>query len=248
MKSLKTIRFEEHGDLARVWLLRPRTNMRMVRELTAICDHLEDESDCKVVVFRGVDGEFSQGIDFEDFRPDQAMDIHGFNKWEKLCVRIERLSKVTIAVLEGAVTGAGFQLALVCDVRLCSPTARFQLNEVHLGFLPGMATFRLAKYVGLGQAKQIIIQCRELTAEDVCRLGIVDEISEDLESAVQAAIGRFGPIHTVAITLARRLLNESYATSYENAIGHFLAAQHRAISQTAFLDTLKRAHKGDSDR
>ena len=43
----------------------------------------------------------------------------------------------------------------------------------------------------------------------------------------------------------RRLLNESFADSFENAIGHFLAAQHRAVTQTAFLETLKRAHQED---
>ena len=47
--------------------------------------------------------------------------------------------------------------------------------------------------------------------------------------------------------LARRLLNESFATDFENAIGNFLAAQHRAITQTAFLDTLKKTHGSDGD-
>ena len=48
----------------------------------------------------------------------------------------------------------------------------------------------------------------------------------------------------VAVTLARRLLNESYEFAFEDAVGHFLAAQHRSISQTAFLDTLKKEQEG----
>ena len=58
-------------------------------------------------------------------------------------------------------------------------------------------------------------------------------------AALHGTISAFGPNHTVAVTLARRLLNESFAVDFENAIGHFLAAQHRAIHQTPFLDTIR---------
>ncbi|MEL6348319.1 MAG: enoyl-CoA hydratase/isomerase family protein [Myxococcota bacterium] len=249
---LETLRYEERGDVATVWLLRPLLNMQMVRELTGVCDHLEDESGCKVVVFRGTDGRFSQGIDFEEFRPDKPMDIHGFNKWEKVCVRIERLPKITVAALEGAVIGGGMQLALVCDARLAAGDLQMQLNEVRLGFLPGMATFRLAKYVGLGHAKRIIMQCPVLSAEEALRLGLIDEVvgagsRDDLDAAVAATIARFRPIHPVTVALARRLLNECYAAEFEDAIGHFLAAQHRAVSQTAFRKTVQQ-HQPDRDQ
>ena len=61
-----------------------------------------------------------------------------------------------------------------------------------------------------------------------------------LDNALTRTIAAFGPIHNVAVTLARRLLNESFATEFENAIGNFLAAQHRAIHQTPFLETIKK--------
>ena len=242
MEGLQTLGYREEGDVAHITLLRPFIDMAMVRELTSVCDHLEDESSCKVVVFRGTDGRFSEGIDFKDFRPDQPMDIHGFNKWEKCCVRIERLPKATISIVEGAATGGGAQLALVTDATIAHSSARFHFNEVHLGFLPGMATFRLAKYVGLGHAKRLIMQCPVVGPDEAQALGLVQLISEDLDGALAEIIDAFGPIHTVTVHLARRLLNESYSVDFENAVGHFLAAQHRAIGQTAFLDTLKRLH------
>jgi enoyl-CoA hydratase/carnithine racemase len=195
------------------------------------------------VVFRGEGGRFNRGIDLADFRPDQAMDIHGFNKWEKLCSRIERLGKVTVALLEGDVVGGGFQLALVCDARIASPSARFQLDELHKGFLPGMATFRLAKYVGLGRAKRLVMQSIVLSAEEARDQGIIDEVYEDLEIGLAATLASFGPTHGVAIELARRLMNESFSTNLEDALGNFLAAQHRAITQPAFQDTLKKSQR-----
>jgi len=240
VQGLQTLGYREEGEVAHITLLQPCIDMAMVRELTQVCDHLEDASTCKVVVFRGEGGRFCEGIDFQDFRPDQPMDIHGFNKWEKCCVRIERLPKATVSLVEGACTGGGAQLALVTDATILHPTARIHFNEVHLGFLPGMATFRLAKHVGLGQAKRIIMQCPVIEPEEALELGLAQTVAEDLDSALAEIIQRFGPNHSVAIHLARRLLNESYSVDFENAIGHFLAAQHRAIGQTAFLDTLKR--------
>ena len=235
-----TLSFEESGEIARVTLTNERITMAMVRELTAVCDHLEDDSGCKVVVFQGHEGCFSRGIDFAEFRPDEPMDIHGFNKWEKICVRIERLPKATVALVDGACMGGGAQLALVTDAVIATPDATFQFNEVHLGFLPGMATFRLAKHVGLGRAKRLVMQCPVVTATEAFSLGIVGEVDPDLDGALSRLITAFGPNHTVAVTLARRLLNESFSTDFENGIGNFLAAQHRAIHQTPFLDTIKK--------
>ena len=241
MRAFETLTYEEDGAVATVTLGQPRIDMRMVRELTKVCDHLEDASEARVVVFRGGGPDFLLGIDFAEFRDAKVMDIHGFNKWEKLCVRVERLPKATIAALHGRVVGGGVQLALVCDSRIAAPGTTLRLDEVLHGFLPGMATFRLAKYVGLGRAKRIIMQCPTLSAADAVELGILDAAVDDLDAGIATEVGNFGPVHAVSIQLARRLLNESYGTAFELAIGNFLAAQHRAITQSAFLDTLKSA-------
>ncbi len=241
LSELKTVSYRTEGEVATIELLRPYSDMVMVKELTAICNHLEDENPCTVVVLRGAEGRFNLGINFSEFRDNGPMDIHGFNKWEKLCTRIERLPKVSIALLEGDVLGGGFQLALVTDLRIAAPSAVFQLPEVKQGFLPGMAVFRLAKYIGLGRAKRLILQSERLSAAQALELGLVDQVGADLDELLVSGIAQFQPIHPVTVQLARRLLNESFHDSFEDAIGHFLAAQHRSILQSAFLDTLREA-------
>jgi len=247
MRPLETLTYEESGEIATVTLSRRghgnRINVRMVQDLGAVCDHLEDHSQAKIVVFRGAGKVFSDGVDFADFHPDRPIDIHGFNKWEKINVRLERLPKVTVALVDGAAVGGGFQLALIADVRIATSRATFSLPEVRMGFLPGMATYRLAKYVGLGHARRIMLSGEEVTAAKALELGLIDEINDDLDAGLAACVESFGTVHPVTVQLARRLLNESFADSFENAIGHFLAAQHRAVTQTAFLETLKRAHQ-----
>ncbi len=244
MTGNETLTYTEADGIATVTLVRSHINVRQLKVLTAVCDHLEDESEARVVVFRGQDGVFSGGVDFREFHPDKPLDIHGFNKWEKLCTRLERLPKATVALVDGTACGGGLQIALVCDLRLATPRSTFQLPEAHLGFLPGMATFRLAKYIGLGHAKRFMLTCEVLGASQAAELGMIDQVVDDLDAGLDWAVQALGPNHAVAVTLTRRLLNESYSESFENAIGHFLAAQHRAISQGAFLETL-RSHQDD---
>lgn len=215
-----------------------RVTLGLIRELDRVCDHLEDGSRAALVAFRGRDGVFNEGIDFTEFR-SEGLDIHGFNRWEKALRRVERLPMATLAALDGPALGGGLQLALTCDLRVATPSATLQLPEVHQGFLPGMATFRLARFVGLGVARRLVLTAEVLGGAEALEVGLVDRVVGSVEEGVAWARAALGPAHRVPVTLARRLLAESAHTSFEDALGHFLAAQHRAISQDAFLRTLK---------
>ena len=249
---VETITLPETGEnvrLLRVVLHRSRIDMGMVRELSNLLDRLEDDPQPGVLIFQGAGDRFCEGIDFAEFRPDAPMDIHGFHKWEQLCSRVERLNRPTLACLQGPVVGGGLQLALCCDVRLGTPGTTLQLDEVHKGFLPGMATYRLAKFIGLGRARRMVLQARVVDTEEALSWGLIDRViatqsseqTTGLSPEVLSEVAAFGPAHPIAVQLARRLLDEGFGDSFEAAIGHFLAAQHRAISQSAFLETLAKA-------
>lgn len=234
-----SIAYSENAEVATLRLNRRRINVRQIQELERALDHLEDHSTAKVLVLRGQ----SEGIDFNDFDPRAALDIHGFNKWEKLVHRFETLEKLTIAAVDGPMLGGGFQLMLAFDVRICVDAAHFALPEIKLGFLPGMATWKLSKFVGLGRARRISMTGEAVPAAEAASLGLVDEVVSDLELGLQSWLERLAPWQPVAVALNRRLMLESYETPFEDAIGNFLAAQHRAISQSAFLETLKKEQK-----
>jgi enoyl-CoA hydratase len=244
-RQTKTLQYTTEGNVATIQLTQEYSTMNMIKELTLVCNHLEDENPCQVVVFKGSSTCFSRGLHFGEFHNSKSLDIHGFNKWEKICTRIERLPKVTICVLQGDVIGAGFQLALVSDVRIATKNLNMQLPEVKLGFLPGMAVFRLSKYIGLGQAKRLILRCETLDAQRALDLGLVDSLCDNIEEEIQNCIADFSPIHPRTVQLARRLINESFHDSNEDATGHFLAAQHLAISQGAFMDSVRKMNKSE---
>jgi enoyl-CoA hydratase/carnithine racemase len=247
--SYETIRLERADGVAAITLDRPGAgnaiNVTMVRELEKVCYHLEDEADDKVAVLRGAGDTFCSGIDLLDFPPDEKPDVRGFSRWERACRTLERLPMVTIAAIDGDCTGGGLQLALACDARVATDRALFSLHEVRDGYLPGMGTFRLAKFIGLGRARFMSMTGRTVDVDEAERLGMVDRrcSSTDLDRAVDDTIAAFGTVHPDAIQLARQLFDESFEIPYEDFLGCFLAAQHRAIQTGGFRDVVRRAHE-----
>lgn len=243
---LETVGLEVGAAAVTLWLNRPQVenaiNVKLVADLKAAVGYLDDHAEALpgVVVIRGAGGNLSRGIDLADFPRDKAPDIHGFNRWERVVVALERLPLATVAVLEGACLGGGLQLALACDLRVAAHDARAGLPEVGQGFVPGMATWRLARLIGLARARSLALSGRSLGADELKALGLAEAVAEPggVDAAVAALVDAISPVRQPAWSLTRRLLSESFEVSYEDAIGHFLAAQHRAITSEAFLGLL----------
>jgi enoyl-CoA hydratase/carnithine racemase len=232
-----TLAVEDRGVVCEVTLTRDRINVAMVRELDELCAWLDDECASSVVVFRGTTSRFTRGIDLGDFSLQRPPDIHGFGKWERALSAIERLKKVTVAAIEGECRGGGVQLALACDARIASSSAVFAVDEVKNGFLPGMATWRLAKYLGMGRARWLILTGQEMTADQALAAGLLGAVCNpgEVEGVIERTVMAFLPVNGTVVALARRLLLEGYAKSHEDFLGDFLAAQHRAISGESFM-------------
>jgi enoyl-CoA hydratase/carnithine racemase len=240
MYNYETLKIKHEGKVLTAFLDRPDSgnaiNMRMVNDLRDLIDKVEDASEVRVLVLRGSPDVFCSGIDLRDFASGSRRNIYGLQKWERMSRELERLDKFTLAAVQGECTGGGFQLALLCDGRIAEQGAVFRLNEVQLGFLPGMATFRLAKHIGLGRAKNVMLAGRHLRADEALDWGILDRVCElgSLEEAISEAVNDLQSLDPGVLGMARRLLEESYATDYEDFLGHFLAAQDRAIKSGAF--------------
>ena len=247
--SYETIRLQSDDGVSTLALCRQdrsnAINVQMVRELEQVCNLLADESDDTALVLRGDGADFSVGIDLLDFPPDRKPDVRGFSRWERACRTLERLPMVLVAAVDGQCWGGGLQLALTCDVRVASAGATFCLPEVKDGFLPGMGTFRLAKYIGLGRARHMALTGRIIQAEEALRIGLIDKVcpAGGLDEAVASALEEMAPINPVAVQLSRRLFDESFEIPYEDFIGCFLAAQDRAIKTDPFGATVRRAHR-----
>ncbi|MBP0017933.1 MAG: enoyl-CoA hydratase/isomerase family protein [Cyanobacteria bacterium SBLK] len=195
-------------------------------ELIQFLNEIEDESACKLIIFWGLNTEQPM----MDASPPAFEEC---SKWEKFLRRLERFPGASIAAIDGYCTRFHFQLALACDYRVATTRSHFQAPEVKEGYLPGMGIFRLAKYTGIGAARRLLFTGSPCSVTEALGLGIVDRACEPemLDRVIEETQEAFIPIYPEALQNARRLLNESFATDYEDAIGHFLAAQNLCLSQ-----------------
>ena len=125
----------------------------------------------------------------------------------------ERCSKPVIAKLHGFTFGVGLELALACDFRIAADDLVLGLPEVTIGMIPGSGgTQRLARMIGIGRAKDMIMRGRRIDADEALRLGIVTELVEpdaldDAASALAEELMRLSPL---SLAMAKRVLNRAY--------------------------------------
>ena len=125
----------------------------------------------------------------------------------------ERFPKPVIAKLRGYCLGVGLELALACDFRVAADDVQLGLPEVGLGMIPGSGgTQRLARLVGLGRAKDVVMRRRRIPAADALAWGLVSEVvaPEDLDAAVDRVIDELAELSPLSLRMAKRVLNHVY--------------------------------------
>ncbi|RZU53088.1 enoyl-CoA hydratase/carnithine racemase [Krasilnikovia cinnamomea] len=207
------VRWEQAGPVATVTLCRPDV---LNAQTPAMWSELENISrklpgDVRVVILRGEGRAFSAGLDLSVARgtgdaalaqlarlsPEECAErIAGF---QAAFTWLRRPSLLTIAAVHGHAIGAGFQLALNCDLRILADDARFSMAEVTLGLVPDLGgTKRLTELVGYARALEICVTGRRIAADEAARLGLatavvpgaeLDGAVADLTAAVLSADG-----------------------------------------------------------
>jgi len=213
--------------------------------------------DTRVVVVRGEGRAFSAGLDISavsgpavngaeaagdgfSFANIAAMDdaaadalIAGFQEgfsW------LRRPDLVTVAAVQGHAIGAGFQLALACDLRVVADDAQFTMAEVTLGLVPDLTgTKRLVDLVGHARALEICVTGRRVGAEEALRLGIATSVvpAADLDAAVGDLTARILGANRDAVIEIKALLAGAADRSYEAQYEAERQAQLRRIRDLA---------------
>jgi 2-oxoglutaroyl-CoA hydrolase len=179
-------------------------------QLAAVFDGLGEDETTKVVVLGGASGTFTAGGDiagFLDANPEHLSRL----AWNVAAP--ERCPKPVIARVQGYCLGVGLELALACDFRIASDDAELGLPEVGLGMIPGSGgTQRLARLIGLGRAKDVIMRRRRIPATDALAWGLLSEVvpPAELDAAVDRAIAELVELSPLALRLAKRVLNHAY--------------------------------------
>lgn len=177
--------------VATLTFARPETrnamHLAMNLEVRAALDALADDDSVRALVLAGAGGRaFVSGADIAELR-DRTAVVALARHNAKLCDAIEAFGRPTVAAIEGVALGGGLEVALACDLRVASRSARFGQPEVSLGILPAAgATWRLPRIVGLGRAKDLIFTARTIDADEALAMGLINRLAEDGEALAHA--------------------------------------------------------------
>ena len=257
--ELKNISLEISDRIALITINRPDVrnalDLQTVNELHSVIREISDSDKAGVAIITGAgDRVFVSGADIKDIRERKKHDaLRGINS--RLFKAVEDCAKPVIAAVNGFALGGGFELALACDLRVCTENAKFGLPEVSLGILPGAGgLFRLYRIAGLGVAKEMVMTGDFIDAQRAFQLGLVSRIvkqGELLSSAKEyaAKILSRGPL---AIRLAKHSLNlvpelstEAAMTLDEYAQGILFESEDKQEGTTAFLEKRTPTFKGN---
>jgi len=181
----------------------------MTEALRAAFERAASDAAVRAVILTGEGQAFSAGGDLSRFERDwdPREFRHESHKLTQLISAVERLEKPTVAAINGVATGAGTQLALVCDVRLMAPGARFVYREGRLGIIPSHGgVTRLVKLIGLARARDVILGGEEVSAEAALAHGLVTALADDVVAAARERVALMLERSPQAYAAAKRLL------------------------------------------
>lgn len=216
----------------------------VLRQLREIALDLSADPPGAVVV-TGSERIFAAGADISEFAgPDEARTIGRL--FVDALDAVAAIPRVVIAAVSGPALGGGCELALACDLRIVSSTAKFGQPEILLGIIPGGGgTQRLARLVGPARAKDLILSGRSIGAEEAFRIGLADEVVDAASFAerVRAVAAGFaaGPVRAHAI--AKRVIDEGLDTTLaagleleQDGFAEVFATDDARIGVASFLE------------
>lgn len=180
-------------------------------QLAKLFDQLSSDDEVRVIVLTGAgDRAFSAGGDVMGFL---ETDPHTLSRLAWNVAAPERCPKPVVAKLRGYVLGVGLELALASDFRIAADNVELGMPEIRLGMIPGSGgTQRLARMIGLGRAKNLIMRGQRLGAEEALAVGLISELhpSAKLDGAVESLIDELTALSPLALSMAKRVLNHAY--------------------------------------
>ncbi len=199
------------GDGERVMTVRidqATIDAGLISDLGPVLDEVEDGEIENLVIRFGGAGRTGE---FPAWEPGAGRpDMRYFARWDEALSRISGLTAKTFAAYDGAIGAAAVQIGLVADLRLASARTSLTLGSLAEGHFPGLGAYWLPKFIGLGNARRILLLGESLPAGRAAGLGLLDVVEESVDTAVHTTIKAMRPVTPEAACLTRRVLNDCY--------------------------------------
>ena len=210
---MSALRVERDGPVLRISLDRPDVRNAFDAALIAeLAEAFVDVGRARAVVLAGDGPSFSAGADVDWMRSsvDLSFDenVADANALRKMLEAIESCAAPVVARVQGHALGGGCGLVACSDIAIAEPRAVFAFSEVKLGIIPAVISpFALAK-IGPGAARRYFVTGERFDAETALRVGLVHEVADDLDAAVDSVVGELLSAGPQAARWAKRLIRE----------------------------------------
>jgi 2-(1,2-epoxy-1,2-dihydrophenyl)acetyl-CoA isomerase len=240
MADFETLKYGVHDGVATITLARAdkrnAINAQMFTELGDAAERAANDPGIRVVLVTGEGQAFSAGIDV--LLLNQLAGTRGarFRSFVRTAQRpyylLANMDKPTVAAVQGHAMGAGFQLALACDLRVAAEDVRFAMLEVRFGLIPDLGGLhRLSRLIGPARTKEIVWTGRTVEAEEAERLGLVNRLvsTEALEKEAESYVRDLVAAPPLPVSLSKTLIGRAHETSLETSLERDAQAQAAAI-------------------
>ena len=209
------------GRVALLVLDKPPLNLIHLDDMFELAELLagaREDPEVRAVVLTGSGKSFIGGADISGFEQlDAAVKAkYVLQAGQRILRDLEEMEKPVLAAVNGFAFGGGCEVALACDIRLCSERARFGQLEINYGVMPGWAgSQRLTKIVGLGRAKDLVLTGRVVDASEALMMGLVSRVvpAEKLMDEAMEVAGLLASKAPLAMALAKEAVNAAAEAS-----------------------------------
>lgn len=239
-RELQSITVERDGGIVTITLRRPEkknaADAAMWQELLTEFRAIPADPTIRAVVLTGAGGNFCSGADLW-VGPSDGPQLHQLSRMRHItdvCLALHRIPQPTIAKVRGVAVGAGMNMALSCDLIVASEDARFSEIFARRGLsLDFGGSWLLPRLVGLHRAKELALLADIIGADQAVEMGLVNRVLPDAEidAFVNDWAARLAAGPPIALAMSKRLLNNSFAVTLEEAL------DDEGLSQTVNFGT-----------
>jgi methylglutaconyl-CoA hydratase len=223
-------------------------NAQMIAELYQAFTDLGGRADVRVIVLSGAGKSFSAGADLNWMRAaadqDEATNHADALKMADMFTCVNACPKPVIGLVQGAAMGGGLGLVAVCDMVIADPEAQFGLTEVRLGLIPAVISPFVAAKIGVSASRRYMLTGERFGADEARRIGLVSDVSDELELSAEALIEALLQSAPGAISDIKALIGElADATDARDLTARRIAARRTSAEgregMAAFLERRK---------
>ncbi len=253
------IEIEKRGPIGEIRLNRPEVLNAMGRDwpadMLSAAAEMNDDPEIRVVLVTGEGRAFCSGLDLTDL-VDGEISARWFHEAEFAYRALETMTKPVIAGIHGHCLGGGVQIAIACDVRIAADDSIIGLPASREAFIPGMATWRLPRLIGMGHARNLILSGENIGPEEAYRIGLVNRVVPrgNLEREIQEWTKRYMEVSASTLKWVKHLTNQSMDLPFEDFLNEMdeamrvvLVSEEHLAARQAWRERKHRSRQADPE-